>query len=34
MGGFRVAHVHAFHTFVCAVLTFWLGHVHALTVDP
>ncbi len=33
MGGFRVAHVHAFHTFVCAVLTFWLGHVHALTVS-
>ncbi len=33
MGGFRVAHVHAFHTFMCAVLTFWLGHVHALTVS-
>ncbi|SPX11620.1 Uncharacterised protein [Escherichia coli] len=33
MGGFRVAHVHAFHTFVCTVLTFWLGHVHALTVS-
>ncbi len=32
MGGFRVAHVHAFHTFMCAVLTFWL-HVHALTVS-
>ena len=28
-----MAHVHAFHTFVCAVLTFWLGHVHTLTVS-
>ena len=27
MGGFRVAHVHAFHTFMCAVLTLSLIHI-------